>query len=362
MSASLGKLFTITIFGESHGPAVGVVIDGCPAGLKISSEDIQTEVNLRHPQGAFYTPRHELDRIEILSGLFQGHTTGSPICIIVHNKDVDSTEYERLRYLPRPGHGDYTSYLKQGGFNDYRGGGQLSGRITVAWVIAGAIAKALLKFVGIEVLVYTAEIGGIAATVSSYDTVRQRTWQDPLRCPDPKASELMSNALQVAAAEGDSLGGVVATIALGVPPGLGEPIMDTVEGELAKAFLAIPAVKGVEFGSGFASARQKGSEHNDAFVVKQGHIETLTNNAGGVLGGITTGMPLLARVAIKPTPSITKEQKTVNLLSLSEEPITVTGRHDTCIVPRAVPAVGAAMAIILADLVLRANAMPQVLR
>lgn len=362
MSASLGKLFTITIFGESHGPAVGVVIDGCPAGLEIDPEDIQAQVDRRHPEGEFFTPRHEPDQVEILAGVFQGHSTGAPICMMVRNRDVDSSGYERLSHLPRPGHGDYTSYVKWGGFGDYRGGGQLSGRLTVAWVMAGAIAKSLLSLLNIEILAYTAEIGGVTANVSNYNAIREQTWKNQMRCPDPEAARDMSEALRKAAAQGDTLGGVIVAIGQGVPAGLGEPLVDTVEGELAKAFFAIPAVKGVEFGAGFASARRRGSENNDPFTIREGRIETVTNNAGGILGGITTGMPILARVALKPTPSIAREQRSVNLVSHTEEKITVTGRHDVCIVPRAVPVVEAAMAITLTDLALQANLLPRVVR
>jgi chorismate synthase len=363
MDNSFGKLFTITSFGESHGRCVGVVIDGCPAGLAISEEDIQKEVNKRRPgAGTLATERVEEDKVEIFSGIFNGHTTGAPICLLVWNKDVDSSEYERLRFLPRPGHADYTASLKYRGFNDFRGGGRFSGRITVAFVMAGAVAKKLLNSIGAEVLAYTVEIGGIEAEPKGSDEIRRNIGKNPLKCADLKAAEEMAKAIEEAKKEGDSVGGIIEGIALNVPVGLGEPVLDTLDGELAKVLFAIPAVKGVEFGSGFSTARKRGSENNDPFTITGSKIETTTNNAGGILGGISNGMPIVVRVAIKPTSSIARSQETVNMKNMTGESLAVKGRHDICIVPRAVPIVESMMAVTLCDFAMRAGLIARVIK
>ncbi|MBI4187865.1 MAG: chorismate synthase, partial [Chloroflexi bacterium] len=318
MENSFGKLFTITSFGESHGRCVGATIDGCPAGLALDEQDIQKEMDKRRPQaGIGATRRAEEDKVEILSGTFNGHTTGAPICLLVWNKDVDSTEYEKMRFLPRPGHADYTAFTKYGGFNDFRGGGRFSGRITATLVMAGAVAKKLLGTVGIEVLAHTIEIGGIKASPKGIDEIRKNVATNPLRCADPTTAKEIIKLLEKVREAGDSVGGAVEGIALNVPVGLGEPIFDTLDGELAKAILAIPAVKGIEFGSGFSVSAQKGSENNDSLAIKAGKIITLTNNAGGILGGISNGMPIVLRAAFKPTPSIARSQKTVDLKKMS---------------------------------------------
>lgn len=363
MSSSSGKLFVVTNFGESHGRCVGAVVDGCPAGLSLDTSDIQREIDRRRPTAAAgSTSRAEEDSVEILSGVFNGRTTGAPICMLIWNRDVDSSQYEKTRFLPRPGHADYTAFVKYGGFNDYRGGGRFSGRITAGFVMGGAIAKKLLRTAGIEVLAHTVEIGGIQAVASSIEDIRQHADGNPLRCADPRAAAVMSEAIQNARREGDSLGGVVEGIAVNVPPGLGEPVFDTLEGDLAKALFAIPAVKGVEFGSGFDSAKKTGSHNNDAFRITGGHITTTTNNAGGILGGISDGMPIIARVAIKPTPSISMSQRTVDLDLMSDSELNVRGRHDACIVPRAVPVVESMIAATLADFALRAGMFRGVIR
>ncbi len=264
MSNSLGKIFTATSFGESHGKCVGVVIDGCPAGLPISEKDIQTELNKRKPgTGAASTKRAEEDKVDILSGIYDKHTTGAPICLLVWNQDSDSDAYEKARVLLRPGHADYTAFMKYGGFNDFRGGGRFSGRITTGYVMAGAIAQKILDMLGVEIIAHTLEIGGIKAHTKNMDEIKNAIEQNPLRCADPKATEKMLKAIEQARKEGDSLGGIIEGIALNIPAGLGEPVCDTMEGELAKALFAIPAVKGVEFGTGFAAANKKGSENND---------------------------------------------------------------------------------------------------
>ena len=314
MENRLGKLFTITSFGESHGRCVGVIADGCPAGLAITEEDIQRELDKRKPGvGMAATKRAEEDKVDILSGVFNGTTTSAPICLLIWNKDIDSSEYEKARFLARPGHADYTAFVKYGGFNDFRGGGRFSGRITAAFVMAGAIAKKLLNVIGIEVLAHTIELGGVKAEPKGFDEIKENIEKNPVKCADLKAAEAMSKAIEKIKQEGDSIGGIIEGVALNIPVGLGEPAFDTLEGDLAKALFAIPAVKGVEFGSGFSAARKRGSENNDLFTIRNGKIVTVTNNAGGVLGGISNGMPIIVRVAIKPTSSIAKSQQTVNI-------------------------------------------------
>jgi len=363
MENSFGKLFTITSFGESHGRCVGVVIDGCPAGLSLTEQDIQKEVDKRRPgSGVASTTRAEEDKVEIFSGTFHGRTTGAPICLIIWNRDVDSSEYEKTRFLPRPGHADYTAFIKYGGFNDFRGGGRFSGRITATFVMAGAVAKQLLKQIGTEVLAHTVEIGGVKATTKSIEEIRAGVATDPLRCADPKAAKEMSRVIEKARQEGDSLGGVIEGIALNVPVGLGEPVFDTLEGDLSKALFAIPAIKGVEFGSGFSAARKRGSENNDPFTIKNGKIVTTTNNAGGILGGISNGMPIVLRVAVKPPSSIAIRQETVDMKKMKSASLEVKGRHDACIVPRAVPVVESMMAVTLCDFAMRAGLTPEVFK
>ena len=363
MENSIGKMFAITGFGESHGPCVGVVIDGCPAGLPVSGADIQSEVDRRRAGGSSAsTPRLEKDKVEILSGVSNGFTTGAPVCLLIRNEDVDDSAYEKIRSKLRPGHADYPAHIKYGGFNDWRGGGQFSGRMTATFVMAGAIAKKLLAVIGVEIIAHTVEIGGIAAEAVAYEEVKKKTMKDTLCCADPKASKAMTDLINRTKEAGDSLGGIIEGIALNVPVGLGEPLFDNLDGDLAKALFAIPAVKGVEFGAGFAAARKKGSENNDPFIIKDGKIITVTNNAGGILGGISNGMPVVVRVAIKPTSSIAREQKTVDIRNMESTSISVRGRHDVCIVPRAVAAVEAMMAVTLCDFAMRAGLIPRVIK
>lgn len=363
MVNSFGKLFTITSFGESHGRGVGVIIDGCPAGLPLTEDDIQRESDKRRPSGSVAsTTRAEEDKVEILAGIFNGHTTGAPIGLLIWNRDADSSRYEKIRFLPRPGHADYTAFTKYGGFNDFRGGGRFSGRITATMVMAGAIAKKLLNLIGVEILAHTVEIGGIKATTKGLDAIRADVANNPLKCADPAAAAEMTRVIEQAKGTGDSVGGVIEGLALNVPVGLGEPIFDTLEGDLAKAIFAIPAVKGVEFGSGFSVAGKKGSENNDPFSITDGKIVTVTNNAGGILGGISNGMPIVLRVAFKPTPSIARSQQTVDLKKGQGASLLVEGRHDSCIVPRAVPVVEAMMAVTLCDFALRAGLIPKVIK
>lgn len=363
MNNSLGKLFVVTSFGESHGRCVGTIINGCPAGLPIAVEDIQKEVDRRKPGvSVAATKRLEEDKVEILSGVFNGMTTGAPLCLLIWNKDVDSTEYEKMRFLPRPGHADYTAFVKYGGFNDFRGGGRFSGRITATFVMAGAIAKKLLNLIGIEVLAHTVEIGGIRAEPQPFAEITENVEKNLVKCADLKAAEEMVRLIEEVKEEGDSIGGIVEGIALNVPVGLGEPVFDNLDGELAKALFAIPAVKGVEFGLGFSVAHKRGSENNDPFTIIDGKIVTKTNNAGGILGGISNGMPIVVRVAVKPTSSIAKTQETVDIENMEPVSLTVKGRYDICIVPRAVPVVESMMAVTLCDFALRAGLLPRVIK
>jgi chorismate synthase len=280
---------------------------------------------------------------------------------LVWNKNQDSSAYESLRFTPRPGHADYTNYVKYGGYADYRGGGRSSGRITAGMVMAGAIAKKLLAIMGIEILAHTTEIGNIRTIARDYDEIRKNAPANSVHCSNAQTALVMEQVIIKSREAGDSLGGVIEVIALGVPAGLGEPVFDTLEGELSNAFFAIPAVKGVEFGAGFNVAHLKGSENNDPLTIREGKILSTSNRAGGVLGGITTGMPIVARLAIKPTPSIPQTQRSVDIRTSSISEINVTGHHDPCIVPRAVVVAENAMAVVLCDLALRAGKLPSVL-
>ena len=360
---SIGKEFVITCFGESHGRCVGVVIDGCPAGLALSEQDIQKELDKRiPPKPEIVSARREKDIVEILSGTFDGFTTGAPICTLVWNEEAIPGEYDLMKDTPRPGHADYPARIKYGGFNDYRGGGRFSGRITVAFVMAGAIAKKLLGLFGVEVLAYAIEIGKVKfSAMPTLEEIRESTYKTAVRCPDLESAKEMEEAILKAKKEGDSVGGIVECVVSKVPVGVGEPLFDSLDADIAKMLFDVPAVKGVEFGVGFKAARLKGSENNDSYVIRDGKIVTLTNNAGGILGGLSSGMPILVRAAIKPTPSISKEQKTVDLSKMEETLIRVKGRHDPCIVPKAVPVIESAVAIVLAGHMLRAGFIPKVL-
>lgn len=347
-------MFRVSLFGESHGKLVGVIIEGCPPGISISEDYIQKELDKRRPGSSLYvSQRKEEDKVDILSGIFNGYTTGAPITMVVWNKDVNSSAYEKLRYTPRPGHADYVSYIKYKGFNDYRGGGIFSGRLTAGLVMAGAIAKKLLAMYNIEVYSYVTSIGHIESPQVTLNEIKENVYKSPVRCPHIETSNKIEEYIKSIMKEGDSVGGIVETIVLNVPVGLGEPPIDTLDGDISKAMFIIPAVKGIEFGAGFKLAKMKGSEANDAFVVRNNNIYTLTNNAGGINGGISNGMPIIFRVVIKPTPSIRKKQRTVNLLKMEETEIIIEGRHDPCIVIRAVPVIESVTAIVIADHLLR---------
>ena len=361
--SSFGKQFCATIFGESHGPGVAVVIDGCPAGLQLTIEDIQTELDRRIPSDPSVTSaRREKDEIQIISGVFGGYTTGAPVAVLALNKDVRSQDYDKLKFVARPGHADYPTRIKYGGFNDLRGGGRASGRMTVPITMAGAVAKKLLRTIGVEVFAHTVQIHTIKLERKlTYDAIKRDAYSNSVRCADLATAEKMKAAILQTRKEGDSLGGVVECIAEGVPPGIGEPFFDSLDADLAKIAFSIPAVKGFEVGLGFHASAVKGSENNDPYAVREGKIQTLTNNAGGILGGLSNGMPIVVRVAFKPPSSIPKPQQTVNLKEMKDTTVEVTGRHDPCIVPKAVPVVEAAVSIVLVDHCLRAGAIPRVL-
>lgn len=355
-SNSFGTIFRITTFGESHGPAIGVVIDGCPAGIPLAKEDIDFQLSYRRPGRSPYTsPRAELDQAEILSGMFEGKTTGAPLAIMIRNHDADSTQYEAVKDLYRPGHANFT-YLEKYGIFDYRGGGRSSARETAARVAAGAVAKKILNHFNIDCVAFVAEIGGVPINLpdlSDISTLRKKTYSSPIFCPDDEASNKMMKMIEAVKQENDSIGGIIGCIAH-VPAGLGEPIYGKLEAMLALAMLSIPASKGFEIGSGFAAARMKGSEHNDAFDNDdEGRVHTVTNFSGGTLGGISNGSPLFFRVAFKPASSIKKPQQTLNfkgekvLFKLPE-----SARHDPCVAIRAVPVIEAMTALVLADAIL----------
>jgi len=360
---SLGNRFVATSFGESHGPRVGIVIDGCPAGLGLTIDEIRRELRRRQPSSSlFSTERKEPDQVEITSGIFNDHTTGAPILLSVPNLDTQSDEYEKRKYTPRPGQADLVARLKYGGYEDYRGGGRFSARITAGFVAAGAVAKKLIRTIGIAVYAHTVEIAGIRARKVPFEQEEKLSRDNALTCADAEATIRMTEAIANAKTLGDSVGGVIEAVATGTPVGLGEPVFDNLDGDLCKAFFAIPAVKAVEFGAGFGSARMRGSEYNDPLIVRDGKIQSSTNNAGGITGGLSTGQSLVCRIAFRPPSSIAIRQGTVNLQTLKEQPLLIQGRFDACVVPRAVPIVEAMMAIVLADHSLRAGLIPSVLK
>lgn len=354
-SNSFGNILRITTWGESHGKAIGVVIDGCPAGLEIDEDEINAALALRAPGTSPYTsPREEPDKAEILSGTFQGKTTGTPISIIIPNKDADSSKYEAVKNLLKPGHANYT-YLEKYGVFDYRGGGRSSARETACRVAAGAIAKKLLDCHGVQLTAYIKQIGGIEGAIQNNDLqlTRLLTYKSPIYCPDAFAACKMTALIEEAKTTGDSLGGVIEFVALRVPVGVGDPIYEKLEANLSHAMMSLPASKGFEIGSGFGSASMQGSEHNDPFVNESGKVRTRTNHAGGILGGISTGMPIIGRVAFKPASSIMIQQST--LKTNREDAIFKLphgSRHDPCVAIRAVPIVEAMAALVLADAIL----------
>mgnify|MGYP003311018038 FL=1 len=349
MGNTFGKIFQISTWGESHGPAVGVTIDGCPAGVSIDEEAIQVELDRRRPgQSDITTPRSEDDRLEVLSGVFEGVSTGAPILLMVRNKDARPQAYDHLKDVYRPSHADYT-YQAKYGHRDHRGGGRSSARETIGRVAAGAIARRILAdSAGVELVAYVRRIHDIEAEIDAASVARDAVESNAVRCPDSDAAEKMIERIKQLRKEGDSAGGLVELVARGLPVGLGEPVFDRLEADLAKAMLSLPATKGFEVGSGFDGTRLTGSAHNDAFYKDGDEVRTRSNNSGGVQGGISNGEDLLCRIAFKPTATINKEQETVST-SGEETVLKARGRHDPCVLPRAVPIVEAMAALVLVD-------------
>ncbi|MBQ9510283.1 MAG: chorismate synthase [Clostridia bacterium] len=349
MKNTFGNNISLTLFGESHGDAIGCVIDGLPAGVEVSGDDIAHALDLRRPSGKISTSRVEHDEFKILSGVFNGKTTGTPICICIPNADTRSKDYTPS--IIRPGHADFTAYEKYHGFQDYRGGGHFSGRLTAPLVCAGAIIAGSLKKKGIYIGTHLLRCADESdRAFENYEDDIERLSSISFPVLDEAAGEKMKAEIEKAKLEGDSVGGVLETCVIGLPTGLGEPWFDTVEGVLSHALFSIPAIKGVEFGLGFALSDMRGSEANDAFCVGGGKIQTRTNNCGGILGGITDGMPLIIRTAVKPTPTINKSQQTVDYLKREQTEISSVGRHDPCVAHRARAAVDAVTALVIADL------------
>ena len=345
----LGKHFTIQTFGESHGEGIGVVVDGCPAGLSLSASDIQTYLNRRKPgQSKYATPRKEADEVEILSGVFEGKTTGTPIALLVRNTSQRSGDYSEIASYYRPGHADYT-FDEKYGFRDYRGGGRSSGRETIGRVAAGAIALKLLKELGIEICAYTRSIGPVTIDYAKFD--KETILSTPTSMPDADASAKAEASLEECMKSLDSSGGVIECVAKGVPAGVGEPVFDKLDANLGKAIMSIGSVKAFEIGDGIAVATMKGSENNDSFVMKDGAVAKATNHSGGILGGMSDGEDIVLRAYIKPTPSIFKEQNTVNKNGENIS-VQIKGRHDPVIVPRAVVVVEAMTALTILDLMM----------
>lgn len=357
MSGIWGNNIKLSIFGESHGTAVGITIDGLKAGIELDLDYINNEMKRRAPGNSILaTERKETDSFEILSGCFNGKTTGTPLCAVIYNTDQRSKDYESNKSLPRPSHGDYTGFIKYGGFNDYRGGGHFSGRLTAPLVFAGSICRKLLEREGIIIGSHIKSIGSIEdspfdlAAIDKGLLEKLRTCSLPLI--DASKEVKIRDAITKAKSENDSLGGVIEAAVINVKPGIGNPFFDSVESILAHLMFSIPGVKGIEFGAGFNISRMSGSQANDEFYVENGSVKTYTNNNGGILGGITNGMPVVFRVAFKPTASIGKSQRTIDMEKLENTVMELKGRHDPCIVPRAVPVVEAMAAIGMLDLML----------
>ena len=358
MGNTFGRLFRVTTFGESHGGGIGVVIDGCPPNIDISDAEIQRELDRRRPgQSKLTTQRKEEDRCEILSGVFEGKTLGTPIAILVRNKDARPEDYLEIARKFRPSHADFT-YEAKYGIRNWQGGGRASARETIGRVAAGAVAKKILPafYSEFEIVAYVAQIHEIIAKINRSTVKMRDVEQNAIRCPDAAAAKKMASLIEQIRGEGDSVGGVIECVARGVPPGLGEPVFDKLEADLAKAMLSLPATKGFEIGSGFTATRMRGSEHNDPFEMRGGKIRTATNNSGGVQGGISNGEEIYFRVAFKPTATIAHEQKTVTA-SREQTKLAARGRHDPCVLPRAVPIVEAMAAIVLCDHALRQKAI-----
>lgn len=357
MSSILGTLFRVATWGESHGGAVGVVVDGCPARMPLAATDLQPQLDRRRPgQSRLSSPRREPDQVRILSGVFEGRTLGTPILLLVENQDARPGAYERDKDVYRPSHADFT-YEAKYGIRNWQGGGRASARETVGRVAAGAVAEKVLRLAeGIEITAWVRRIAAIEAEIPEEEAAqitREEVDRTPVRCPDPNAAARMIEAIEEARREGDSLGGIVEAVVRGLPAGLGEPVFDKLEADLGKALLSLPACKGFESGSGFAGTLLRGSEHNDAFIARAGRageprVGTRTNRSGGIQGGISNGEPIVVRAAFKPTPTVRKKQETVDTRG-NPVVLEAQGRHDPCVLPRAVPLVEAMIALVLAD-------------
>jgi chorismate synthase len=363
MSSSWGERIHITIFGQSHSAAVGVTAEGLPAGFPIDTDELAAFMKRRAPgQSSLTTSRREADVPEFLSGIAAGRLCGAPLCMIIRNTDVRPGDYTAFADTPRPGHADYTAAVKYGGFQDASGGGHFSGRLTAPLTAIGGICIQILRSLGVHVGAHIASIGSVSD--EPFDPVRLspqdfgRRIFTPLTVLSPAAGEKMAAVIEDARASQDSVGGVIECGVTGLPAGIGDPMFGGLENRIASLVFGIPAVKGIEFGSGFAAASMRGSQHNDRFICADGAVKTASNNHGGILGGISTGMPLIFRTAFKPTPSISQPQKTLNLRTMKETELRISGRHDPCIVPRAVPCVEAAAAVALCDAMLPGDSRP----
>ena len=351
MSNTLGKLFTFTSFGESHGKGIGGIVDGCPSGIEIDEEFIQKELNRRRPgQSAISTPRKEGDKVEFLSGIFEGKTTGTPIAFVIWNENQHSSDYDHLKEVYRPSHADFT-YQQKYGIRDYRGGGRSSARETASRVVAGAIAKLVLKKQGIEITAFTSQVGHIAMKQTFETADLSLIESNVVRCPETETAEKMIEYIKQLKEEGDSIGGIISCVIKGVPVGLGEPIFDKLQARLAQAMLSINATHGFDYGRGFEGVNMKGSQMNDPFVKVGDKVTTKTNNSGGIQGGISNGQDIYFRVLFKPVATISKKQKTIDI-HINEVELEARGRHDSCVLPRAVPIVEAMAALTLLDLYL----------
>ena len=359
---SIGQRLVLTSFGESHGTVIGAVLDGCPAGLELDESDVQAMLDKRRPgQNIISTQRKEADVVEIISGVFRGHTTGAPITMMIRNSDQRSGDYEEMRTKLRPGHSDYPAMVKYGRHNDHRGGGRFSGRLTATHVMGGAVARKLLRVtMGVETNSYTVQIGGTRMKGEFGQDMAGSIYENDARCPEAETARAMREEIMEAKKSGDSLGGIIESVTTGVPTGLGEPIFGSLESDLGRAMFSIPSVKGVEFGSGFAGSAMRGSENNDLYVFRDGRVATRTNNSGGILGGISIGMPITMRVAFKPASSIAQRQDTVDVDTGRKEVLSVKGRHDPCVVPRAPPVVDALVSLTMADHAIMAGRIGQV--
>jgi chorismate synthase len=358
MANTFGQLFRITTFGESHGGGIGVVVDGCPPKVDISEQDIQSELDRRRPgQSKITTQRKEEDRCEILSGVFEGKTLGTPIAILVRNQDARPEAYAEMKQTFRPSHADFT-YQAKYGIRDWRGGGRASARETIGRVAAGAIARQVLRqfYANLEIIAYVSEIHDIVAKIDRSKVKAGEVESNIVRCPDAAAAKIMSQLIEKVREQGDSLGGIIECVVRDAPPGLGDPVFDKLEADLAKAMLSLPATKGFEIGSGFSATRMRGSDHNDPFELQGERVRTSTNKSGGVQGGISNGEEIYFRVAFKPPATIAREQQTVTS-SGDETKLTARGRHDPCVLPRAVPMVEAMTALVLCDHALRQRAL-----